>query len=129
MVRQPSPTNAGTCRGENAGDGDKSQPSLEACLGFYKIRKKGALVMRGRGTGKADGGGVRAGSHWLDDGGLDRVTPAQKNTRGRRKRLDDVFWRVWILERMIDDEGLLSLMSYTSLGDGCLRIRCQRTPV
>lgn len=85
--------------------------------------------MRGRGTGKADGGGVRAGSHWLDDGGLDRVTPAQKNTRGRRKRLDDVFWRVWILERMIDDEGLLSLMSYTSLGDGCLRIRCQRTPV
>lgn len=42
MVRQPSPTNAGTYRGENAGDGDKSQPSPEACLGFYKIRKKGA---------------------------------------------------------------------------------------
>jgi hypothetical protein len=127
MVRQPSPTNAGTCRGENAGDGDKSQPSPEACLGFYKIRKKGAPVMRGRGQdGQDEQTVVRVGSDWLAMGGSIASHQSRKY-EGPTEAIGRCIWRVW--NGMMDDEGLLSLMSYVNLGDGCLRIRCQRRAV
>jgi hypothetical protein len=78
---QPSPTNAGTYRGENAGDGDKGQASPRRhSLGFYKIRKKEAPGD----AWKRD----QQRSPLAGDGGFNRVTPqVEENTRGRMKAI------------------------------------------
>ena len=88
--------------------------------------------MRGRGTGEAGKGRRWGGARGKPLAGRWRTQSrhtSPEKYEGPTKAIGRCIWRVWILERMIDDEGLLSLMSYMSLGDGCLRIRCQRTPV